>query len=503
MRKQQPLNHISIMAEPKVYPSERVTEHVVKLSLCDVYSPKVWVTQTHFWPLPEGISFERCYEILKEGLARTLSEIPALAGTIGRLSDDPRDLCVNVGSDAHVEFGHEDLSSKDSIPSYSATKTAGFPLTDLVMPLSQPITLAPVFEGCRMLTAKLNLLDGGLALTFGFNHLLSDAATVAEVERIWSQHTRDVSLGRLGQHKPSIAEADIRKRLSTAVPGVGEFKDEHWKVFPTTHSQLNLPRSAVDKEAALTALEQAKKAYLASLSQEVEETNWCVWKFTGDSLARLKKDAAGPDVTQWISTMDALIGLFWSRLAFTKQKSKEGYETSLVLFPINIRHRLQTPIDSQYVGNAVDIISTEHSLSELEDSSAGLSTAARCVRKAVSSWTESQWTAWLSMAATLPNDEAICPNPLQLLATHNMGFNDYSKSQSNVLDWGPELGRIERTRYMKPASSLANCATVVIVHPRLPDGGLEVATTLTHTIGLALQNDAVFSAYSELVCVYP
>ena len=38
-----------------------------------------------------------------------------------------------------------------------------------------------------MLTARLNLLDGGLALTFGFNHLLSDGATVVEVERIWAQ----------------------------------------------------------------------------------------------------------------------------------------------------------------------------------------------------------------------------------------------------------------------------------------------------------------------------
>lgn len=50
------------------------------------------------------------------------------------------------------------------------------------------------------------------------------------------------------------------------------------------------------------------------------------------------------------------------------------------------------------------------------------------------------------------------PNPLSLLATHNMGFNDYSKSRPNVLKWGSELGVIDRTRYMEPASSMANCA---------------------------------------------
>ena len=149
-----------------------------------------------------------------------------------------------------------------------------------------------------------------------------------------------------------------------------------------------------------------------------------VWKFTTESLAKLKKDASGPDDDEWISTMDALIGLFWARLAFAKQKSKEGCQTSLLLFPINIRQRLQPPIDSQYIGNVVDIVCTENSLPELEDNSTGLSTAARNIRMAASSWTESKWAAWLSMAASLPNDEVICPKPLQLLATQNMGFND-------------------------------------------------------------------------------
>jgi hypothetical protein len=293
------------MAEFKVYPSKHVAVQIVKLSLCEAYSPKVWVTQTHFWPLHEDVSFEKCYNILKEGLARTLSEIPALAGTIGRLSEDPRDLAIKIGSDAHVEFGREDLSNKDGIPNYAALKAAGFPITDLVASLSQPVTLAPVFEGSPMLTAKLNLIDGGLALSFGFNHLLADAATVAEVERIWSQHTKDVSLGRSRTHKPNIPEAEVRKRLSTAVIGADEFKDEHWKVFSTVRSQLNLPKAAVNKEAALTVLEETKNAHVASLNgQHIEEANWCMWKFSVKSLARLKKDASGPDTTQWISTMD-------------------------------------------------------------------------------------------------------------------------------------------------------------------------------------------------------
>ena len=174
----------------------------------------------------------------------------------------------------------------------------------------------------------------------------------------------------------------------------------------------------------------------------------------------------------------------------------------MLLFPINIRKRLQPSIDAKYIGNAVDIITTKHSLQELEHPDAGLASAARCVREAVSGWQESKWASWLTMAAGLPDDQAICPNPLCLLVPHNIGFNDYSNSQSNTLDWGTILGRVDRTRYMKPASSLTKCATAVIVHPRLQDGGLEVATTSTQSLKDTLEKDEVFAKYAKLVCFY-
>ncbi|PIB02987.1 hypothetical protein CB0940_11858 [Cercospora beticola] len=489
-----------MMAEFKVFPSEPVEKHTIKLSICDAYSPKVWVTQTHFWPLPDSSRAQRGYDILKEGLARTLAEIPALSGTIGRTSDDPRDLVVVVDDDAHVEFAWENLVGKAEIPSYAQLKEDGFPLTGLVALCSQPVALTPVHEGARMLTAKLNYLDGGMALSFGFNHLLADAATVAEVERIWSLHCADVSNGTQQKHKLQLPESTIRERLSKASSEAGPFDDEHWRVFPTTRSQLNLPRESVSKEAALTVLEETKKAHLASIKSELEETKWCMWKFSAEALGKLKNDASLPSGEQWISTMDALIGLFWSRLSFARQKSTEGHQESLMLFPINIRQRLEPRIETGYIGNAVDIVVSKCSLSELE-SDRGLVTAAQHVRKAVSGWKESKWAAWLNMAANLPEDEAICPNPLSLLDTHNMGFNDYSKSQSNVLSWGSELGVVDRTRYMR-SQSLANCATAVIVHPRLADGGLEVAMTSTEHIKAALEKDKIFAQYASFVTTF-
>lgn len=372
-----------------------------------------------------------------------------------------------------------------------------------MLAFSKPETLTPTSEGARLLTAKLNLIKGGLALTFAFNHLLADASTVAEVERIWSLHTADVSAGReQKRYRAEIDDIAIRSRLSTPVDGAGAFTNEHWKVFPTEFSQLHLSKTAVTKEAALSVLEQTKEAHLAALGGKIEKTLWAIWRFAPESLVELKKDASGTDAAQWISTMDAIIGLFWSRFSAIKQKSSEGHDQSVLLFPINIRQRLQPAIDSQYLGNAVDIVFAETSLAELEKNETGLAYAAREVRKAVAGYKSSDWAAWLTMAAALPNDQAICPDPVRLLATHNLGFNDYSKSQSNVLNWGPELGTAARTRYGKPAASLAGCAPAVIVHPRLIDGGLEVATTVTEGLCSALKDDAIFQKYGKLVTAY-
>lgn len=354
-----------------------------------------------------------------------------------------------------------------------------------------------------MLEVKLNLLKGGLALAFGFNHLLADASTLSEVERIWSSHSADVSAGREQQrHKSDTDDSGIRSRLSKPIDGIGPFTNEHWKVFPTEYSQLHLSRTAVVKEAALSALHKAKEAHLAALGSKVEQTSWAIWNFSSENLVQLKKDAAGTDAAEWISTMDALIGLFWSRLSAIKQKSSEGHEKSLLLFPVNIRSRVQPAIDAKYIGNAVDIVFAETDLAELEKDGSGLPYAAREVRKAVASWSDSEWKAWLTMAAALPNDQAICPDPVRLLATHNLGANDYSKSQSNTLDWGSDLGRAARTRYCKPAASLAGCAPSVIVHPRLADGSLEAATPVTEELCAAMKNDAVFRKYATLTTVY-
>lgn len=487
-----------------VYPSNDVPNEVIKLSVCDAYSPKIWAKQTLFWPLDDESKAGLIYDILKQGMSRLLADVPGLTGTTGRGSDDPRDLVINIPSNGHVHFTYENLIGKDGIPDYASLASGSWPMTDVVVPFSPPGTMSQIFEGAAFFTAQLNVLDGGLALCFAINHLLVDGASIALIEELWSKHTADVSNGKpFHSHRGNSPDLDIRKRLSTPVEGAKEFTHPNWALFPTDKSQVNLPRLTPSKETALGVLETAKKEHLANVNQQAENVKWCVWHFSAENLAKLKQDASGPDKSQWISTIDALVGLFWSRTAHALQSTKKGHETSFALFPINIRHRLQPPLSSHYIGNAVDIVFLDCPLAELEaDGNAGIQAAAQHVRKAVTGWDQSLWEAWLSKAATMSPDQSICPNPLALLNTHNIGFNDFSKVQSNLLDWGSDLGLPDRVRYMGAANIFSNCAPTVRVHPRLADGGLEVATTANEHARKVMSSDEVMLRYGKLLTVY-
>lgn len=488
----------------RLRPSHSITEQTIKLSLCDAYAPKVWVIQTHFWPLPPEPNIDsdgtasRHYHILREALSRTLSEVPILAGHVMQQSSDPRDLAIHIGQDAHVDFFLESQCDCPDVPPYAELKAAGWPISpELKERFSVPLMLEPVYEGSPTFVAKLNILKGGLALTVGVNHLIADAAAVNELEKIWSHHASDVSNNLISRHRADTCEAKIRARLSKPISNAVSFNNQDWQVFPASQSQLALPKRSLP-----TALETFKEGSAGSEADQKEPTHWCIWRLDAASLAEVKQKATTTEADHWISTLDAVVGLFWSRLSKVKQHQIEGSKQSKVFMSINIRHRLQAPLHSQYIGNAVDMVSTSLSGEELLAESTSFSAASYGARAAINSWSESEWAAWLTTAANLESDNALCPSPAALLAPQNLGVTDASKIETHLFDWGPELGNIEKTRYMMPASGLAGYATLLTVYPRLKDGGLEVGTILTPAIKDALQQDAVFSGFASLVCVY-
>jgi hypothetical protein len=114
-------------------------------------------------------------------------------------------------------------------------------------------------------------------------------------------------------------------------------------------------------------------------------THWCIWYLSPTSLAQSKKHATKVDTVEWISTYDALCGLFWCRLIAAKGLGGQAADISKVFMSIDIRQRLKPSIHPQYIGNAVDMVTTDLPTSELLSEVQGLSEATYAVRRAIAS----------------------------------------------------------------------------------------------------------------------
>lgn len=503
-----------MMSASHVQPCEAIPAQIIKLSFTDAIAPKNWPVQLLFWPLEDPCLFHDVYSNLKEGLSRLLAEVPVLLGSLNRASsEDARFLAVTILEGASVEFDCEDVSAKQDIPSFEELLHSGFPTTGLKVPLSPKASLDPMVEGSPTLCAKLNRIKGGVVLAFGFSHVVADGLAVSVLTTLWAQHSADAAQGvRFRKYKPVTPDDEIRQRLSTS-PSVGADTglDGFLAVIPSDEGVNYLPRDAAEAYQAKQKQIKVMMGHMALLGERPEPRSFAMWNFTLESLARLKTaasaaDTAHPGGGDWISTMDALAGLFWSRVAHIQRQSTRGLRDSTCIFSMSVRHRLQPSVPAAYIGNVFCPVGADCSLAELEahddgDAGArGLGAAARSLRRANKNWSQARWDVWLDKIMALSPDQAISMNPVVTLGKQNMHFSDYSQYQLSTTDWGAPLGRTARVRFFRPAHPGGSIG--VWVSPRLANGALEVSLLCSDGLRQSLLEDDMFMQYAQFVCNY-
>ena len=491
----------SILTDFDVRPYEDVPAQTIGLSVPDAAAPKHCPIQLLFWPVDGKSSFTRGYENLKEGLCRLLSDVPVLAGKLERGSKgDSRYLAVNISSDASVQFVYEDVSAEDIIPSYDNLAQNGFPTTGFRDILSPKMSLGPMVEGSPMMCAKLNMIKGGAILAYGFSHVLADGWANSELGRLWALHAAQVSQGiEFKKHKDATPDEDIRRRLSTLPEYDPDVPlDAFLQITPSEEATNFLHKDVLAAEKAKKKAREKMMATLLAAGEVPELPRFTFWRFTPEKLKELKQAATGSDPDKWISTMDALAGLFWSRIALIQGQSSNGHQQSRCIFALDIRRRLQPPVPLGYIGNVFSPVDALCPLDELESDSLGLKAAAQSMRQANNGWAQSRWEAWLNMIMSLPLDQTLDTSQEFRLQKHNMYFNDYSAFQLNTASWGAPFGQPTRTRCLR--SGLSGGAAGVWVCPKLPDGSLEVWLTSTAALQKSLFEDTTFNHYAEFVC---
>ncbi|EME41508.1 hypothetical protein DOTSEDRAFT_73802 [Dothistroma septosporum NZE10] len=492
------------MASMEATPCETVSQQTISLSVPDAVAPKNWSTEVLFWHLQDTDTFEKAKHDLEMGLGRLLADVPILLGKLARgPKDHPLDIVIKINEGASVAFPHEDAANVPDIPPMGELLSNGLPLMDALRKAVTPATsLEPVVEGSAVFCTKLTRLKDGAALAVGFSHVLTDGITASMMERIWAMHTLHVSRGLpFRKYKLETPDEEIRARLSTPARCDTEADlDSFLEVVSATEARSHLHKDVASAKEAANRTRAIMMGHLAELGEKPEARGFALWKFTPEKLIALKKAASGHDAEDWISTLDALTALFWSRVACALGENVHNHQKSRCIFMISTRQRLQPSVPNEYIGNVFSPAVAACSISTLITHEVGLKAAAQSMRKASKEWTQSRWEAWLSKIISLPADQALSVDRKTFLQKHDFSFNDYSRFQSNDIDWGTHLGRVARTRYLKRA--LPAGAFGAHVHPRLPDGSLEVSLVCSDELRRRLQKDPVFMRYAELMCFH-
>lgn len=457
---------------------------VFKLSTVDQYVPKQWISRAFFFPLAANSTHEQVCGHLREGLSRTLTQLPILAGRIGRVCEGGQYAHIVVDKESEVYFGVRDHRGGHghSLRDYARLREECFPMRDLASCASPEVLNLPPTEGSGVFTAQVNFVHGGLVLVFGISHLVGDAVAWATITRLWALHTKASSQ----EEEPNLEELrsdEARQQLSQGSTVQEEQDSSLWAVCDVADSSVNLPKLAVTRQ---TSFDVAQKPTLSS---------WRIWYFSPENLRQLKQDATPS--TSWISTNDALFALFWHRSSVHRRLSSLGFETSSCRIPIDIRSRMQPRIPADFVGNAVSMLAVDSTISDLvrNDAIAPVSFLALKIRQAILSWEVSLFTSWIAEVNALPLDKAL-RHPSGSAVVPNILLNDHSKLDTCTLDWGV-LGKIESIRGIDqnyPFPGLAVC----MPFPMLVDGGIEVATVFDVHVNEALLDDELFMRYAKL-----
>jgi hypothetical protein len=480
---------------------------IITLSTIDQYTPKQWMARALFFPVSPELTHEQIYSHLKEGLSRTLTQAPILTGRICRQSESSQLAAIRIDEHSGVEFGFKEHSIMDgqqgnastTFPAYAKLKMEHFPMRSLGDCCAPKALLSPVAEDGTVFAAQANFMPGGLALVCAVAHLVADAAAWAAIVKLWALHTAEAARGEPPVHSTALEFDEIRQKLSQGIPDVKGLNDPLWMIDEVAGSPLYLPKAISASERASVEERARQDKNGNSGERPANLSSWRIWYFAPEKLRQLKQAASAPGAVQWISTMDALFALFWHRSSIFRHLSGRGHENSSCRILMDLRSRMQPPLDPNYVGNAVSVVATECPVSELESfegTSAALSTLAQKIRWAVNSWDLSAFKAWIGTANSLHPDKGL-RHPSRSLVEPNILMNDHSKLAVHNLDWGAGLGSLESVRGLEPDFPVRGLA-ICNVLPMFSDGGLEVATLFDNHVNEALAKDEVFMHYAEL-----
>ncbi|XP_004974393.1 malonyl-CoA:anthocyanidin 5-O-glucoside-6''-O-malonyltransferase [Setaria italica] len=320
-------------------------EACVKLSLFDTF----WVAlppiqRVFLYDLPGGDGaddeFQAAVTRLKDSLAATLALYLPLAGKLAYIAETG-DVVIDWAGDTGVAFIEAEAAGGDGMMDVRRLAT------DEAHDVPAFLALVPEVDTralpAPVLFVQATRLPGGLALGLSVHHAVADGQAVWRFVGAWAAAARD------GFPVTKTLGAPHYDREAVRVPNGDELAREMLRKLAP-----NLP-----------ATNTARNRGFSQRSRLGRRTFY----FTGDGIQALKRridelaaaeetteNAAGSNTTTTkkkpvVSTFVALAALGWT--AFVRAKSLAAGDDTYLVFPADLRARLDPPVADGYLGNCV------------------------------------------------------------------------------------------------------------------------------------------------------
>jgi hypothetical protein len=472
-----------------VQPPGGLAPEILALSPADQFIIRNFVSTLLCFKLDVNCPINEIIEDLKEGLSNTIAEIPFLAGILRKESEERWDLHVDIAENAGVELRINDMRhlSGGMLYDFDALVAAGIPPSELDFDKLVAGTLIPPPEPV-CLAVQANFVKGGLLLNTHLHHAVMDGSGLFTFLTCLAKHTAAASRSKVVQLSDLLSEdcldrnllqANPSRRQMTEYPGFRPAQAESWA--PKADSALLMEKLVI--QARTDKLKKVEKSW---------------WVMSPEQIRGLEEEilSANPGATK--PTLNSTLSAFlWRHMSLARLAIGEDIKKSGLLTVVDIRSRIEPPLPSDYVGNALIFARADTDVSKLcSKTPRDLYETASKITESVNWWDADKIEALLGAVEGTSDMRSIewnvdCHFGNDVQVTSTLGA-----ASPYELDWGSRLGKFKALRF--PTGAFYDGFVTVL--PRLPDGSVEFVLNAGVAVLKVLQDDVEFNKYATFSC---
>ncbi|CAM1509769.1 Fc.00g001040.m01.CDS01 [Cosmosporella sp. VM-42] len=522
-----------------------ITQHKarqsIKLNPFDYVNPNHGMGLVFYFPLQEGVSYEKVFANLQEGLNRTFDLIPALSGKMMNCSEQEigyteGDLCVTVPPLSMAAKARNRLVYRDHsgiIPTFDKLRDGGFApsaFKDSLVLRDDPFPKMPadIFVG------QANFIPGGCILAVDLNHCCLDGLGAMVALKAWAENCRYLQgdeLATCDWYNPESFNHSLPELIHEQegwVRPIEEVDPGTWDFLPffppdDENQTKGVPiekKRAIDHNPLVTN-RGSKEGGLATRHTFPLHSVWplpraerclktTLFLITPDKLEKMKQDViADPEAKGVITSISDIVQAFFWRAAI-RARYRVATEIHKQTFGPNDLSILELPTDGRpyfssllpptYMGSLLILNRSSMPIRTLCSPETSIGRIAYLLRQSAARITPSLIHDAFTILKSLPDHSRF--------STANMGLDHMHAMISNImlfptsqLCFGDKFfANGGSPESMRPQLERGNSRfRFLVIFPMKKDGGVELVLG-THPEELEMfKADEEFTKYADLV----